>query len=111
MFSTTTRIQRLQDLVKQDGFNQLAHYMLGEEYLKENRPMEAAAKFRRIVEMNPDHADAWNLMGQAYEKADAIKESIAAFGSAIRQYEMLGKNDQAEKMRENVKRLSAVPHF
>lgn len=111
MFSKTARIQRLEDLVKQDGFNQLAHYMLGEEYLRENRPMEAAVKFRRIVELNPDHAEAWKLMGRAYEQANAIKESIAAFNTAVRQYEVQGKGEQAQEMRDEVKRLSALPQF
>lgn len=78
MFTSTPRIKRLQSIIEADGFNQSAHFLLGQEYLTEGKFMAAAAKFRRVVELNPDHVEAWRMMARAYEKAGVTKESEAA---------------------------------
>lgn len=82
MFTMTPRVERLQELIQADSFNQSAHYLLGQEYLAEGRFMEAAAKFRRVVELNPQHGDGWMQMGAAYEKVGIQKEAVAAYTTA-----------------------------
>ncbi len=99
MFTSTQRVKRLQSLIEKDGFNQGAHFMLGEEYLREGRAMEAAAKFRRVIELNPDHARAWMMMGKAYDAAGVHKEAAAAYKDAARQYEYLQLQAEAEAAR------------
>lgn len=99
MFSSTQRVKRLQSLIEKDGFNQGAHFMLGEEYMREGRHMAAAAKFRRVVEINPDHARAWMLMGQAYEGTGVMKEAVIAYEEAALQFENQQKPVDAEAMR------------
>ncbi len=99
MFSTNQRIKRLQSLIEKDGFNQGAHYMLGEEYMRENSPMKAAAKFRRVVELNPDHSRAWRMMARAYDAAGVPKEALAAYQTAARQFEHEGLPADAKDMR------------
>ncbi len=99
MFSTNHRIKRLQLVIEKDGFNQGAHYMLGEEYMRDNRPMQAAAKFRRVVELNPDHSRAWKMMGRAYDAAGVPKEALDAYETAARQFAHEGLTTDAEAMR------------
>ena len=46
MSAMSPRIERLTALIQADSFNQSAHFLLGQEYLREGRFMEAVAKFR-----------------------------------------------------------------
>lgn len=100
MFSTNQRVKRLQSVIEKDGFNQGAHFMLGEEFIREGRFMQAAAKFRRVVELNPDHAQAWMMMGRCYDSAGIPKEAVMAYGTAAYQYERKGLIADAELMRD-----------
>ena len=96
VFSTNQRVKRLQSLIEKDGSNQGAHFMLGEEYLRENTPMKAAAKFRRVVELNPDNVAAWKMMGKAYMEAGVPKEAAVAYDNAARMLNILGEATEAE---------------
>lgn len=95
MFSSSQRVKRLQGIIEKDGFNQAAHYMLGEEYLREDRPVSAVNKFRRVVELNPDHGAAWNMMARAYEAAGVSKEAAVAYREAARAFTRAGETDRA----------------
>lgn len=99
ILASSQKIVRLQTAVEADGFNQNAHFLLGEEYLRENRPMQAAAKFRRVVELNPDHAEAWLQMGISFEQAGVDKEAQAAFETASRQFDRAGFHENARQAR------------
>lgn len=100
MFSSSPRVDRLQELIEADGFNQGAHFLLGEEYLRTERYMNAAAKFRRVVEINPDHADAWRRMGDAYGLLGIGKEAERAYDSAARAYGLSGQPGEAQACEE-----------
>lgn len=98
MFSTNQRVKRLQAVIEKDGFNQQAHFLLGEQYLEDGRPMQAANKFRRVVELNPDHARAWRYMGDAFKAAGVYKEAAVAYDTAAYAYRKKGMEDQAVEM-------------
>lgn len=100
MFSTGQRVRRLQALIEKDSSNQGAHFMLGEEYIREARPMMAAAKFRRVVELNPDHAVAWEMMARCYADGKVYKEAAVAYDTAARMLEIKGSDVRAEEMRK-----------
>jgi cytochrome c-type biogenesis protein CcmH/NrfG len=100
MYSSNQRVKRLQSAIERDGFNQGAHFMLGEEYMRENRFMRAAAKFRRVVELNPDHARAWLMMGKCYDAAGVPSEAATAYDTAAYEYERLGLSADAAVARE-----------
>lgn len=100
MFSSNQRVKRLQAAVERDGYNQGAHFMLGEEYMRENRFMRAAAKFRRVVELNPEYARAWMMMGRCYDAAGIPSEAITAYDTAAYEFERLGLSNDATQMRE-----------
>lgn len=73
--------------------------MLGEEYMREDHPMQAAAKFRRVVEMNPDDARAWKMMAQSYGAASVWKEAVVAYDTAAREFDIKGLSKEANAMR------------
>ena len=75
----TSRIKQYQRMIETDGFDEAAHYRLATEYLKDGRYVEAAAKFRRAVELNPEYLEAWRGLGDAYKLAGVHKEAIAAW--------------------------------
>lgn len=108
MFTTTPRIERLQALIQADSFNQSAHYLLGQEYLAEGRYMEAAAKFRRVVELNPEHGDGWMMMGVSYEKVGVLKEAVSAFTTAETVFRRLKNAAKAAAAHEALERASSA---
>jgi len=55
---------------------------MGTELLKEDKPAEAAAQFRRAIEADPTHAGAHYNLGLAYERMGS-KEAQAQFEKAI----------------------------
>ncbi len=102
---SSQKILRLQEAIQADSFNQNAHFLLGEEYLRVNRPMQAAAKFRRVVELNPDHAEGWLQMGISLEQAGVPREAGTAYEEAARHFEKAGFSVEAQSARD---RLTAV---
>ena len=107
MFTTTPRIERLTALVQADSFNQSAHFLLGQEYLHEGRYMEAVAKFRRVVELNPESAEGWFMMGSAYESVQILKEARTAYGTAVTVGTRLNDAEQISKAKEALQRLES----
>lgn len=100
MQSSNQKIKRLQAAIERDGFNQGAHFMLGEEYMRGERYMMAATKFRRVVELNPDYARAWLMMGRCYDAAGVPSEAATAYDTAAYEYERQGLPAEAEAARQ-----------
>jgi Tfp pilus assembly protein PilF len=99
------RIAKWQEMVRADALDQLAHFMLGKEYLNEGRHMEAAAELRRCVELNPDYTAAWRYLGEAYEKAGVLKEAAAAWRTGIGVAERTGDLQAGKEMKVFLQRL------
>jgi Flp pilus assembly protein TadD len=79
LFDQNARVRQLQERIEFDGFDQLAHFQLGEEYVRQKRWHEAFAKFRRVIELNPENLAAYLALGDACEKAGIAKEADAAW--------------------------------
>ena len=111
MFSTNQRIKRLQAAIDRDGYNQGAHFQLGQEYMHEGRFMQGAAKFRKVVELNPDHAVAWMMMGRCYDSAGVAKEAAIAYDTSAYAFDKMGRPEDAAAMREaaeNARKTAAL---
>ena len=75
------RSERAKELVQRiqaDALDEQAHFLLAHEYLKEGSFLEAAAEFRRCVELNPEFLEAWKGLAQAYRSAGIEKEARLA---------------------------------
>lgn len=64
--------------ILEDALDEQAHWLLAQEYLAQGRNLEAAAEFRRCVELNPEFIDAWKGLAAAYRAAGVEKEAQAA---------------------------------
>ena len=50
------------------------------------REIEAGlAKFKRVVQVNPKNARAWDTLGNLYKSAGQYEEALQAYQQAIRQ--------------------------
>lgn len=60
-------------------------YQAGVQHLQKDEYNEAIEAFKRILEMKPDFAPAYNLLGLTYMKQNkSIKSAIGSFEEAIR---------------------------
>lgn len=59
------------------------HFILGYTRLLLGNGLDAAAAFRRTVELDPDHAEAWNNLGLALLSVNQMEEAEKAFNSAL----------------------------
>ncbi len=50
--------------------------------VSEHKPEEAEVILRRLVEIQPDNADAWWLLGRALSLQDRLQENVEAFRRA-----------------------------
>lgn len=64
--------------IRTNPFDEQAYYMLGRAYLAEGANLNAAAEFRRAVELNPEFVEAWEGLAQAYRQAGVEKEARIA---------------------------------
>ena len=69
------RLQMLQDLLAQDPNNQLARYGLGMEYSGKGEVESAIAEFKKLVEINPNYANAYFMAAQTLAKAERADEA------------------------------------
>lgn len=70
------RIARFEHMTAADPDNEMAHFSLGSLYLEAGRPSDAATRFRRVLEINPEMSKAWQMAGTALIQAgerDAAK--------------------------------------
>ena len=96
----------LKDLLARDPNNQLARYGLGMEYSGKGEVENAVAEFRKLVEINPDYANAYFMAAQVLAKAERTEEArqllrqgitaAARTGNHHAQSEMQGFLDELE---------------
>ncbi|MCE5303843.1 MAG: tetratricopeptide repeat protein, partial [Planctomycetaceae bacterium] len=64
--------------------NGIAHHHLGLALLDENRNDEAAAEFRKMVQLKPDFDEAHRLLGVSLARDGHFQEAVDAFQEALR---------------------------
>ena len=81
------RLQMLQDLLAQDPNNQLARYGLAMEYSGKGETDTCVAEFKKLIEINPNYANAYFMAAQALAKDERkdeaktlLKQGITAAG-------------------------------
>jgi tetratricopeptide (TPR) repeat protein len=92
------RLQMLKDLLAQDPNNQLARYGLGMEYSGKGQTDNAVAEFKKLVEMNPDYANAYFMAAQALAKAERSDEAKQLLRQGITAAARTGNNHAQSEM-------------
>jgi Tfp pilus assembly protein PilF len=60
-----------------------AYYNHGVTLIQQERDGEAAAAFQQVVAANPQHAGAWNNLGQIAERGGRLDEALALYRTAL----------------------------
>ncbi len=102
---STAVIQNLQKMLDGPRDGALLRYALGNEWLKENNPEEAASCFRAAVEKDPHYSAAWKLLGKALVAAQREQEALAAYQEGIRVANEKGDIQAAKEMTVFARRL------
>ncbi len=92
------RLGMLQELLAQDPNNQLARYGLAIEYSGKGDVDASVAEFRKLIEINPDYANAYFMAAQALAKAERIDEAKQLLRQGITAAARTGNNHAQSEM-------------
>jgi Fe-S cluster biosynthesis and repair protein YggX len=97
------RIAQFEKMAQADPDNDMAHFSLGNAYLQAERFADAAASFRRCVELNREMSKAYQLAGEALIKTgqeDQAAEILAAgYEVAASKGDMMPRNAMGELLK------------
>jgi Fe-S cluster biosynthesis and repair protein YggX len=107
-----TRIEQFKKMAEADPKNELGHFSLGKALLDAGRPEEAAASLRQCLELNPNIAKAYQLLGTALLKLDQRENAIAALTAGAQRADERGEMMPRNEMTRMLKDLGApAPQF
>ncbi len=110
--SEDPRIQQFQRMAEADPDNELGHFSLGKIYVETRRYHDAVAPLSRALELNPQMSKAYQLLGEAYNKAGqrdkAIEVMTRGVSTADEQGDRMPRDTMAKVLREWG---AAVPEF
>lgn len=61
----------------------MAWYYLGLQQLQAKRPQESLTSLLKVVDLRPDHVDAYYVLGLAYEQLSDFEKALEAYRRAI----------------------------
>jgi Tfp pilus assembly protein PilF len=99
------RIASLEKMIGGPRDSALLRFSLGNEYLKEEAPRQAADCFRAAVDRDPNYSAAWKALGKALAAAGETAAAAAAYGDGIRVAEARGDIQAAKEMKVFLRRL------
>lgn len=70
------RISQFENMTAADPDNEMAHFSLGNAYLQAGRHAEAAERFKKVIEINPDMSKAYQLGGLAMIECGWADEAV-----------------------------------
>ena len=97
MSSPEERIRVLQDSLKEEPRDPLTYYLLGLEYAKLGRHLDAIDAFERTVRVYPEYAAAYRELGKSLRDAGRPKEAEDVFGRGI---EVAQRTHDGQAMKE-----------
>ncbi len=107
-----SRIQQFKQMAAADPENELGHFSLGKAYLDSGRFTDAVTPLLRVVELKPDLSKAYQLLGEAYEKAGQRDKSIEILTRGVTVADEQGDLMPRDAMVKMLKEWSApVPAF
>lgn len=110
--SNEEKIAQFKQMAEADPGNELGHFSLGKAYLEAGRFQEASASLEQSLTLNPKLSKAYQLLGEAYEKAGQRDESVKVLtrGSAVA--DELGDHMPRDAMADMLRKAGAdVPSF
>jgi len=99
------RIESLQKMLDGPRDGALLRFSLGNEYLKEGDPAEAAKCFRAAVDRDPHYSAAWKALGKALAESRQAEAARQAYAQGIEVAEARGDIQAAKEMTVFMRRL------
>ncbi len=75
MSDIDTRIAQFEHMATEDPDNEMAHFSLGNAFLKAGRHADAARSYQRCIQLNPQMSKAYQLAGEALIKSGRKQET------------------------------------
>ena len=93
---------RLDDVIARAPDFAEAYNQRGMAYCFVDRPLEAIADYKRVVELNPDHFAAWAGLGQCFIQLERYPEALRAYRAA------LNIHPRMEGVRQSIRQLRCI---
>jgi len=98
------RIAQFRKMAQDDPDNELGHFRLGQLYLEAGQLEDAAASFRRTLELSPQFSKVFQLLGSCLIKLgrtdEAIKTLQQGFGIADERGDNIPRDEMAKMLVE-----------
>jgi Fe-S cluster biosynthesis and repair protein YggX len=101
------RIEQFRKMTEADPTNEIGHFSLGRELLAAGDFDEAVRSLRRTVELNPNIAKAYQLIGSALLKQNKRDEAIVALTDGIKIADSRGEMMPRDEMVATLKEIGA----
>ncbi|MDR6735085.1 tetratricopeptide repeat protein [Sphingobacterium sp. 2149] len=79
----STRLDQLNEFLKESPEDPFLKYAIAAEYLKQGNEQEALSRFEDLVQSNPDYVGTYYHLGKLYEKLSREESAIATYRSGI----------------------------
>ena len=104
MADLNARIEQFKKMAEADPSNELGHFSLGRAYAEAGQHKDAVASFERAIEINPNIAKAYQLMGASL-LADGLRDpAIARLTQGVKiadaRAEMLPRNEMIKMLKD-----------
>ena len=83
----------------------LLRYSIGNEYLKQDDPINASLHLREALQRDPKFSAAWKLLGKTLAESGQAKEAIDTYREGIVVAEARGDLQAAKEMKVYLRRL------
>ena len=107
MSNLADQIAQFGKMVQNDPENELGHYRLGQLLMQDGQNNLAAESFRRTIEISPQFSKAYQLLGEALNKAGKKEEAILALMDGFKMADGRGDLMPRDAMGKLLKELGA----
>jgi predicted Zn-dependent protease len=101
-----SRIEKLEDFLKDNPENALLQYSLGVEYLRIGQPERAIVPLRAAIAAKSNYSAAYRELGKALGQAGLTEEATAIYRQGIQTAQTNGDLQTAKEMRVFLRRLT-----
>ncbi len=109
MASPEDRLHALREAIKEEPGDPLGYYMLGMEYAKLRRHLDAIEAFETAIRINPDYTAAYRELGKSLRDAGRRGEATEVLGQGVVVAERTRDSQTLKELLVFLKRLKDEP--
>ncbi|MEM9304557.1 MAG: tetratricopeptide repeat protein [Pseudomonadota bacterium] len=98
-------LARFESLLASGRDDPMLRLTLGQGYLAQGRPDDAAAQLRAALEAKPDYTAAWKFLGKALEAAGDLEGARSAWAEGLAVADRTGDRQIEREMQVFLRRL------